>query len=315
MASHPGISIIVPVFNGANYIESTLNSIFANCEGLEFEVIVVNDGSEDETPHLLKRYGTSIRLIEQKNSGEANAVNAGLTLAQYPLVLVLSHDDPCPENRLFHLAFSIFSNTPEVVCVYPDWTILDSKGELVQHVITQEFSKEILLGKFTCLPGPGSIFRAKAAREIGGRDGSWKYVSDYDFWLRLCSLGDFQRIPESLAYWRAHQESTSIKLRSRDMAEERIKVVKDFFAQELQYNKYKSSALCLAYFSAARISYYSTKIPGRRYLLLSFISNPKIFLRQKISHTLFILFSPLSTIIFFSLRKARFSLSRNRFKS
>ena len=204
MATLPGISIIVPVFNGANYIESTLNSVFANCEDLAFEVIVVNDGSEDETPQLLKRYGTSIQLIEQSNSGEANAVNAGLKLAQYPLVLVLSHDDPCPENRLFHLAFSIFSNSPEIVCVYPDWTILDSKGDVVEHVITQEFSREILIGEFTCLPGPGSIFQTKAAREISGRDGKWKYVSDYDFWLRLCSLGDFQRIPEALAYWRAH---------------------------------------------------------------------------------------------------------------
>ena len=193
------------------------------------------------------------------------------------------------------------------MCIYPDWTIISASGEKVEHVVTREFSKEVLIGEFICIPGPGSIFRTEAARIIGGRNGKWKYVSDYEFWLRLSNIGDFERIPKNLAYWRTHENSTSIKYRSPDMARERIHVIEEFLQAHPEHDKFKSTALSLAYFSAARICFFSPEVPARRYLLLSFLFSPKIFFSQKASHALFIVFTPLSNYLL--NHKKRFSLS------
>ena len=193
------LSIITPVYNGAEYIEDTIVSVLTNAPSdYQFEYIVVNDGSTDQTLDVLNQFYDfpNFFVINQPNSGEYAAVNNGLNAAKGNYILVVNADDPMLSSELIPSALDVLQSNPNIVCTYPDWQIINENGLVLDTKIVQEYSEEELVCKFNCLPGPGSIFRREEAIRIGGRR-NWKFVSDYDFWLRLSRIGRFQRIPEA----------------------------------------------------------------------------------------------------------------------
>lgn len=264
------ISVILPVYNGENYLAETIDSILANTNPFNCEILVVDDGSSDSTSTICASYRDKITYLKQVNQGEFAATNNGLRAAKGEYILVVSHDDPMLSPNLIPIATEILKKQPRIVCVYPDWQIINSQGLVVDTKIVKEYSEVELLGKFNCLPGPGAIFRKSEALEIGGRR-KWKYVSDYDFWLRLSRRGDFMRIPGVLAQWRIHQNSTTVSMKSLEMALERIRVIENFLDTNLVDNKIYKMSLSSAYYFAARLGVFSPKIPARKWMVTSFV--------------------------------------------
>jgi len=260
-------SVITPVYNGAEFLQETLDSVLKYCNDYSFEYIVVNDGSTDQTSQILTKYADRIVVVDIINQGEANAVNTGLKMSTGKYCLVVSADDPLLSSELFNEALIAFQNDPSLVAVYPDWNVIDSDSHVVSQVQTMEYSKQALLEYFVCIPGPGTIFRTSVAKEIGGRNISFKYVSDYDFWLRLSEFGDFKRIPRVLAQWRNHANSTSISNKGLEMAEERIRVVENFLQLFPQPKSIENSALAHAHYNASLLAYFSNDVPGARWML------------------------------------------------
>ena len=279
------ISILLPVFNGENYLVETLNSILSSTDSSESELIVINDGSTDRTAQICSSFGNRIKYIEQINLGEYAATNMGLKHAKGKYILVVSHDDPMLSRDLIPRALKILEENSEIVCVYPDWQIIDATGTVLELKIVAEYTAEELIGKFNCLPGPGAIFRKEQALEIGGRR-QWKFVSDYDFWLRLSQLGDFKRIPGVLAQWRSHENSTTVSQKSFEMARERIALMEDFVSSYRIEPSLARKGLSSAYYFAARLGFFSPEIPAKKWLLTSFrirlgwpeIANPLVVL-------------------------------------
>ena len=290
------ISVLIPVFNGANYLNQTIESILTKSNPSIVEVIVINDGSKDGTEGICLGHKEKIKFISQENEGEFAATNNGLNSASGKYVMVVSHDDPMLSPELIPSAIDILDNNPEIVCVYPDWQIIDSEGKVLRTKILNEYSELELIGRFNCLPGPGAVFRKDAALKIGGRR-KWKFVSDYDFWLRLSRLGGFRRIPGVQAQWRSHQNSTSVSMKSFDMAQERIAVIEDFLKTNTVDQKIAKMSLGSAYYFAARLGVFSSKIPARKWIVTSFIkrrgwpevANPLV--------VVFILTLPLSRVL------------------
>ena len=264
------ISVILPVYNGENYLAETIDSILANTNPFDCEILVVDDGSSDSTATICASYRDKITYLKQVNQGEFAATNNGLQAAKGEYILVVSHDDPMLSSNLIPIATEILKKQPRIVCVYPDWQIINSQGLVVETKIVKEYSEMELLGKFNCLPGPGAIFRKSEALEIGGRR-KWKYVSDYDFWLRLSRRGDFMRIPGVLAQWRSHQNSTTVSMKSLEMAQERIRVIENFLDTNLVDDKICKMSLSSAYYFAARLGVFSPKIPARKWMVTSFV--------------------------------------------
>jgi len=264
------ISVILPVYNGENYLSETIDSILMNTNSFECEVVVVDDGSMDSTAKICASYGTRITYSKQDNQGEFSATNNGLQLAKGEYILVVSHDDPMLSPLLIPKATDILNKYPEVVCVYPDWQIIDSKGLVIETKIVKEYSELELIGKFNCLPGPGAVFRKNEALDIGGRR-KWKYVSDYDFWLRLSRRGKFIRIPGVLAQWRSHKNSTTVSMKSFEMAQERIDVIESFLTANMVEQRISRMGLSSAYYFAARLGVFSSKIPAKKWITTSFL--------------------------------------------
>ena len=272
------ISVIIPVYNGEEYLTETIDSILENTRQIQCEIIVIDDGSIDSTSRICLAYGNKIKYIHQFNLGEFAATNTGLQVAVGNYVLVVSHDDPMFSSTLLPIATNLLDSHPEIVCVYPDWQIIDAQGQILKSKIVKEYSEYELIGRFNCLPGPGAVFRKDEALKIGGRR-KWKFVSDYDFWLRLSRLGEFKRIPGIHAQWRSHQNSTTVSMKNFDMARERISLMEDFTSKNVINPKLQRMALGSAYYYAARLGVFSAKIPARKWLLVSFLKSrgwPKV---------------------------------------
>jgi glycosyltransferase involved in cell wall biosynthesis len=270
-AQKPVFSIITPVYNGEDYLRETIESILHKSQGFSCEFIVVNDGSTDGTENILKTYSQSIKFISQVNSGESSAVNTGLALATGTLILIVSADDPILTPRLFEGVEKMFLSDPKLAAIYPDWNLINSKGEILKTIKVPDYSNELLIGQCRTLPGPGSIFRASFAKQIGGRDVKWKFVGDYDFWLRLSRVGEIRHRSEVLAQWRSHSGSTSIAQRGEVMAIERIQVIENFIQNYPLSSNMKRKAVASSYYMAARLSFFSKTIPGKKYLIKAFI--------------------------------------------
>jgi len=81
-----------------------------------------------------------------------------------------------------------------------------------------------------CMPGPGTFFKKELLEKLKGRDIGYKYVADFDFWLRAGLIGDFARVPFTLATFRQHNDSASVKSKGCLMAQEHIKLINKFYS-------------------------------------------------------------------------------------
>lgn len=292
-----GISIISPVFNAEKYIEQTILSVLASKIYLPFEYIVINDGSTDNSLNIIKKYSEKIVILNQTNLGEAKTVNRGINMAKYDFILILNADDPLLDPKLIDIALKKLSENNELVAVYPDWQIIDESGNLIRKVLVPDYSLDLLVSKCICLPGPGTVFRKSSALSIGGRNPKWKYVGDYDFWLRLSQVGKFQHINQNLAQWRLHQKSTSISNRNINMANERIEVISQFLDRYKLSNKLKKASKANALYLAARLVFFDRKIPAKRMLFRAILIQKKFPSNSKLLVVIFILTTPLSHLI------------------
>ena len=292
--SKPKISIITTVYNGEDYLESTIQSVLHCASNIDFEYLVINDGSTDQTSDILKKYSNQIRIVNQENMGESASVTKGFELASADFVMVLSADDPLLTGEIFKNVFELFEQDENLMAVYPDWNLIDSEGKVLKEVHVPDYSDELLIGRFRTLPGPGVIIRKKAALMIGGRRSKWVYVGDYDFWLRLSRIGELRHRPQILAQWREHPNSTSVKRKNFAMASERIAVISEFVEEFGIKGKMKKMALGNAYYMAARLSYFDPTIPGKGWLLEAIKRRKGIPEELKFHHLIFLITFPIS---------------------
>ena len=291
-------SVITPVYNGEKWILETVKSVLEICKDFNFEYIVINDGSTDNTINLLSEFSQEIMVINQENQGEAESVNNGLRAARGRYALVVSADDPMRSSELLSLAREIFENDLSVVCVYPSWSVIDSNSQVIRDVDVDDFSQLILIGRHKCIVGPGGIFRLETALKIGGRRPKLKFTSDYDFWLRLSQQGNFRRIPGYLAYWREHESSTSIALRGVAMANERINVIEEFLAEnEHLSNRLKRMAISNANYQAALLVYFDPDIPSKKFLFRAIYCYPMNVFSFEWKIMLYIILTPISATL------------------
>ena len=299
-------TIITPVYNGSFWIEETIESVLKVCDGLRFQYVVVDDGSTDKTPELLQKYREFVEIETQLNQGEAVAVNTGLRLGKGTYAIIVSADDPMRSPNLLIAAKQILDEDNSLVCVYPDWSVIDAKSRIVRNLIVPEFDLQTLVGEANCTVGPGGVFRLDKALQIGGRRAKYKFTSDYDFWLRLSQVGEFRRVPGFMAFWREHENSTSVVQRGLEMAQEKIAVTKDFIEQNQNIpKKVKRMATGFSHYHAAGLMLSDRRIPGKRWLIKSLLYFPSGVWRFDRRVMIFILLDPFLPYLIFVRKRLR----------
>lgn len=220
------VAIVIPVYNGERHIRECLDSAISAC-GSRDVVVVVNDGSTDGTASILGSYSDRIDLIVQDNLGEASAVNRGFHHADADYVVVLNADDLIAPDAL-SCTVRVLEENPTAVVAYPDWYQVDEHGYVLFRVEVGDYSRASLVGEGRCLPGPGALIRKEALAGRPLRDPQYRFVGDYEAWLRLSMKGDFIRVPKVLACWRQGAGNLSSTAHGPSLAEERYFVMRNF---------------------------------------------------------------------------------------
>ncbi|MEH6405839.1 MAG: glycosyltransferase [Leeuwenhoekiella sp.] len=186
----PKFSVIIPVYNKANFISETLQSVL-NQNYRDFEIIAVNDGSTDNSLEILKGFKVeNLRIINQENSGLSNARNTGINEAKGTLIALLDGDDLWLPDHLKNLSF-LAKNWPEASIFGTAYTELFPKGNTVNPKISVALPQPGVIADFfeanfnQPLITPSSFsFKKEVVDDIGGFDPKITYSEDVDFFIR-----------------------------------------------------------------------------------------------------------------------------------
>jgi len=228
------VSIIVPVFNGEEFLAKTLESAISS-NHRPLEIIVIDDGSKDNSAKIaeevLQSADVTGKVISQDNLGEPLAVNRGVSESSGDYFMVLSADDLI-EPVLVTKSLEIMESNPKIGVVYPDQRIIDELGRTIELEEKADYSIDKLFGELQCLPGVGTMVRASILGGHPPRNPRYFLISDYVFWLQLSTVTQFQRIPGFLASWRVHSSGTSSLMSVQNWGLQLIAAIEEFFNRQ-----------------------------------------------------------------------------------
>lgn len=244
----PLVTIVTPTYNQAEYLAQTIDSMLAQ-DYPHIEYLVLDDGSTDSTPEVLHKYDGRVRWERQQNMGQSRTLNKGWSQAKGEYIGYLSSDDLLLPNAVSRLVAELQAR-PDVAVVYCDFHLIDEKGRRVGHVQSPNFERRQLVEELICHPGPGALFRRSVFEQVGGWNETLRKIPDFEFWLRVSRVGSFYRIPETLAEYRVHEESTAIRPLPFERSMEIVETMKAFWQGEDSPSARYS--LSRAHFKAAR---------------------------------------------------------------
>ena len=195
------ISVVIPAYNAGSLLGETLDSVLAQSHPAH-EILVVDDGSTDDTAEIVSKYGDAVRYLRQENQGQAIARNKGIQAATGDWIALLDSDDLFLPDRLRRAAETIGGN-PRLVAVYSAFDYLYEDGARSFFPVFP--ARELwpaLRYRSPILPSTTTI-RRSALLEVGGF--RQIFIEDWDLWFRLVrkySAAAFQELPESLLLYR-----------------------------------------------------------------------------------------------------------------
>ncbi len=223
----PLVSIVIPAFNHAEYLADAIDSIL-NQDYSNIELIVLDDGSTDNTSEVLESYGNRFHWESHQNMGQANTLNKGWRMAKGEILAYLSADDLLlPQATRVSIQY-LLRNQDAVLC-YSDFQLIDPESRAIRDVIAPEYKYKEMVVKFVCAPGPGAFFRRDAFIQAGGWDSNLKQFPDYEYWLRLGLIGRFVHVKEQLAAFRVHEGSQTFAQTTIERSEEALKIIEKYF--------------------------------------------------------------------------------------
>ncbi len=223
------VSVIITCYNYGKYLAGCLESVLCQTYR-DFEIVIVNDGSTDNTDKVMQKYlpEPKIRYIKQKNSGQANAKNTGIRNAKGDFLAFLDADDLWDSTKL-EKQIPYFAD-PSVGVVYSVAGYIDEDGH----------SQNFTLGKYLAprsgnvtsylyfdnfVPFSSAMVRKECLEKFGSFDESIKMGIDWDLWLRLSVRYKFAYVDEALLLYRVgHSGQMSKNLEERQRCSDRIMI-------------------------------------------------------------------------------------------
>lgn len=179
-------SIVTPSFNQCEFLERTLKSV-ANQSGVDFEHVVFDGGSTDDSVKILSTFGNGIRWVSEKDRGQTDAVNKGIRATTGEVIGWLNSDDIYYPNAL-KIVEAFFLENPLVDVVYGMADHIDKLDVPFEEYPTEEWDLARLRNNcFICQPA--LFFRRRLIEKIGYLNENLNYCMDYEYWLRLGIAG------------------------------------------------------------------------------------------------------------------------------
>ncbi len=208
MTCEPAVSIIIPTYNRSALLCEAIQSVLAQtCR--DFEVIVVDDGSTDDTRQVVAGFGPPVRYVYQDNRGRSAARNRGLREARGRYLLFLDSDDLLLPSSLEMLS-ACFDAHRGAGAVHSGCQYCDANAKPVHQVPTEGQPSAPFLDRLALANVVGAIHSVLVRREWLDRvDEHLVICEDQDLWLRLAAMGcEFHRIDDVTCLYRLHAENT-----------------------------------------------------------------------------------------------------------
>lgn len=228
----PRITVVIPCYNQAHYLVESIQCVLDQTLK-EFEIIVVDDGSTDDTTQVVARFGGVVRCVRQENKGLAAARNAGIQAARGEFVGFLDADDLWLPNFLQVLT-PILEHEQYLGAVYCGSQFIDSRGYPLPQTITRTYPADQLHNVLTggdFFPAHSVLVRRSVFQEAGLFDESLNASEDWDLWLRISARYRFAGVPNILALYRMHGNNMSRDLER--MLESQRQVARKHFGAEI----------------------------------------------------------------------------------
>ncbi len=196
MAQHTGFTVVVPSYNQGRFIDETLDSILG--QGYpDVEILVMDGGSTDDTVERLKRRGSAITWVSERDEGQSDAIAKGFARATRPWLTWLNSDDVQTNRALWEVDRVIASN-PSAEVVVGQGHYMDADGGNPRPYPTiavggrADPRRELFEKGYVAQPSV--YFRKDAYERIGGLDRSLQFCMDYDLWVRF-AMAECQFVP------------------------------------------------------------------------------------------------------------------------
>jgi len=207
------VSVIVPVYNRADLVGKTIESILDQ-DYNRIEVLVINDGSTDNSLQVIRsfadRYPEKVVVIDQQNSGQVRARNAGLQKARGEFIAFLDSDDTWERQKL-SLQIPLFRGDVGLVysairevtangsCLRTVWCDPGMRGNIYRQLLVQNR-----------MTGGSVVISRRALESVGGFDESFKAAENWDLWIRIAERFRIEFVNQPLVNYLCHSENMSI---------------------------------------------------------------------------------------------------------
>jgi GT2 family glycosyltransferase len=274
------ISVVIPTYNHARYLVDAINSALAQSYPY-VEIIVVDDGSTDDTAGVMTQYGNRVRYIAQANRGLSGARNTGILVAQGEYIALLDADDFWHPDYLQHVHAALAAN-PELGAVHTGMCFVDATGKAqaqlgIATVPADQLYDRLLDGEFFA---PSAVLvRRRVLADVGLFDLDLRASEDWELWLRVARAYRFGGIAQPLLYYRVHGSNMSSNP-AHMLHYQQLTLAKHFGPMATEpaswQRAYQRAFAAVAYFAAQGYLQRGDIPTGTVYLRQAFEANPAL---------------------------------------
>jgi len=210
MNKNPRVSVLMPVYNGERYLREAIDSIL-NQTFTDFEFIIINDGSTDNSLEIIQSYDDSrIRIVNNEtNIGLTKSLNKAIKRARGKYIARQDADDISLPHRFLE-QLSYLERRPEIALLGTSVYHIDEQGKVLGRVIVPIKPGNKLLKENQFNHG-STIFNKNVVVRLGGYNSILRYSQDYELWLRIAKHHEVGNLPQPLYKLRFHGETISFK--------------------------------------------------------------------------------------------------------
>lgn len=232
MKKLPAISVLMPVYNAEKYLKQSIESVL-NQTFTDFELIMINDGSTDNSLKILESYmlqDSRCIVHNQENKGLVATLNEGINIAKADIIFRMDNDDICMPQR-FEKQMEYLNSHPECVALGTSILLIDPDGFPINTWLYEQSHNKIdalnlsgAAGSHIC--HPSVALRKSVLLSIGGYRQEYEWAEDYDLFLRLAEVGKLANLQEVLLKYRQHAASIGYAKRKQQLTVS-LKVLED----------------------------------------------------------------------------------------
>lgn len=234
------VSVIIPAYNAETFLSRTIQSAL-NQTFRDFELIIVDDGSTDNTKEIVRKFqvnNSQIKYFLKENSGgPAGPKNLGLKKSKGKFIAFLDHDDEWLPEKLEEQVESFENSTDSklgIIICYPVLVHSNKKKIFEIPSLEEETFKKILLGNFiySC---SGVMIKKEVIEKVGYFDEKLKYADDWDMWIRIIFRYNLSIIKKPLFYHHIRGENVSLTMKNRKKVREEEYIYQKHFNMSKKY--------------------------------------------------------------------------------